>query len=460
MQAQRVTVSKEFNVRGDLAYDIIGQVEDRLIMFRDLGNTFQAEVFDEDLSHIVTREIMLRNKRLDILATTKNDTSWSILYEYWNKDICYVHAHRLNKSANLIDSFPVLWWNKSTELRNPKVVYSNKKSKMLVFATDGKEKLMMAVINNEIDSLPILWSKTVTFADYRINTDFRKIFVTELGEVTVLLEKDGDHDKHHLAIVMLKDEEREMSKILLKDLYTHEIHFKFDDYNRRLLILGLYANEDEYQSDGYYFVNKPWNLFESEEFPTKVPFGLQFISDVYGKEIGKENTLRDYKVHDIRFRRDGGFLFLAEMNREYSRRSAFGGGGFPSGVDGGRGWVDYYYEDIISIAVHPDGREHWRTILYKKQFSQDDDGIFSSFKIFETPSRLRILFNDEIRNNNTVSEYVLGPLGKYNRNSVLSTEYQNLKLRFRDAVQLTNTVLIVPSERNYNLSLVKIDFEI
>ena len=52
----------------------------------------------------------------------------------------------------------------------------------------------------------------------------------------------------------------------------------------------------------------------------------------------------------------------------------------------------------------------------------------------------------------------MNPLGEYKRESVLSTEYQKLKLRFRDALQIGPSSLIVPSERNFALSLVKIDY--
>ena len=75
-----------------------------------------------------------------------------------------------------------------------------------------------------------------------------------------------------------------------------------------------------------------------------------------------------------------------------------------------------------------------------------------------TPSRLRMLYNDEIKSSSTVSEYIIDPVGNIARNSLLSTDDQNVKLRFRDAVQLGNNELLVPSESNFNLSLVKITY--
>ena len=113
---------------------------------------------------------------------------------------------------------------------------------------------------------------------------------------------------------------------------------------------------------------------------------------------------------------------------------------------------------MFVISIHPDGKTHWKTILHKKQYSQDDDGIYSSFFLFKTPSNLRFLFNDEIRYENTVSEYVLNGVGAYERKSLLSTANLDLRLRFRDAMQVSAQELIVPSERRNRLRLVKLQY--
>ena len=120
--------------------------------------------------------------------------------------------------------------------------------------------------------------------------------------------------------------------------------------------------------------------------------------------------------------------------------------------------IDYYYDELFVISIHPTGQEHWATVLPKKQFSQDDGGIFSSFFLFKTPSKLRFIFNDEIKNENTVSEYVLGGTGAFDRNSVLSTSGLELKLRFQDAVQINGNELLIPSERRNRLKLVRLNY--
>jgi hypothetical protein len=120
-------------------------------------------------------------------------------------------------------------------------------------------------------------------------------------------------------------------------------------------------------------------------------------------------------------------------------------------------WVDYYFDDIFVACFSPNGEKQWENILRKKQFSQDDDGLYSSFFIFSNRSFLRILFNDEIKNESTVSQYLLLPDGRINRKSVLNTSNTKLNLRITDAIQIDETTLIVPSENNGKMSLVRLN---
>lgn len=85
-------------------------------------------------------------------------------------------------------------------------------------------------------------------------------------------------------------------------------------------------------------------------------------------------------------------------------------------------------------------------------------GFFFIF-VLSTSDYLRIIFNDEIKNESTVSEYILLPTGEYLRKSILNTTSQNLYLRIKDAVQINANTLLVPSESNGKMNLVRISFE-
>ena len=154
-------------------------------------------------------------------------------------------------------------------------------------------------------------------------------------------------------------------------------------------------------------------------------------------------------------RQDGGALMIAERNHEVQRGTAAGRGFFRDGM---RMIVDYYYDDLFAIAFSPKGMPQWKTALHKKQYSQDDEGTFSSYFLLKTPENLRFLFNDEIKYENTCSEYVLSPAGEFDRNGILNTVNQGLRMRFRDALQISSSECLVPSEFRNRLKLVLLRF--
>jgi hypothetical protein len=152
-----------------------------------------------------------------------------------------------------------------------------------------------------------------------------------------------------------------------------------------------------------------------------LPFDESLLAEVHGRDVAVARGLSDFNVRQVALRQDGGGVIIAELNKEFSRRSSL-----PIRRDNGTfsrgGWVDYYYEDLILFAVHPDGSAHWKQVLRKRQYSQDDDAIYSSFMLFKTPSRLRFLFNDEIKQENTVGGYEVTGNGYIERKTVFNTD--------------------------------------
>ena len=203
---------------------------------------------------------------------------------------------------------------------------------------------------------------------------------------------------------------------------------------------------------GFYFIRYRTGLNAEIHM---LPFDESLLTEVNGRNVDVSRGLSDFTVQKVALRQDGGAVVIAELVKEFSRRSSL-----PMQRDNGSfvrdGWVDYYFEDMILFAINPDGTEHWKEVLRKRQYSQDDDAIYSSFFLFKTPERLRFLFNDEIKQENTVGGYEVTGKGYIERKTVFNTDYQRLKLRFRDGVQVANNECIVPSERNNKLNLVRI----
>jgi hypothetical protein len=300
--------------------------------------------------------------------------------------------------------------------------------------------------------------------NYKILEEFEEISISNNGEVFMLFEKNNsswDKDRHFIGLISLINNTPYTTEISAINTVNSGIKMDYDNINKQVKIAGLWSSKSDIETEGFFTVILGFSDLMQNSITEikKQPYDDNILRDLNGLEYKtKNNYLNDFFIRELLHRNDGGIIIIAELQREYSRRNgapAFDRA-FSDRSFGGRSYVDYYCEDLAVISVDPSGNQTWRKILFKKQYSQDDEGIYSSFFILKIPSKMHIIFNDEIKNANTVSEYIIDPLGNFKRNSLLSTEYKNLRLRFKDGVQISSNSFVVPSEKNGKINLVKV----
>jgi len=458
--AQTVSVSKEFNIRSDYAYELLGNVGDNILLYRDRGMSKMMVAFDKDLQFKWENELYFEQKKIRVYGLTSRDSLVCIFYGMKKDGVEYLKAGYYDQSARLLDSIIIAEQEK--DLIGQKFQFDNSSNgeRSLLYYIDQSDNLKVLVYDHKRDTLD--WKQEFVFKNTNLNFDLLDVQLMNNGSIVLLLDKETQEDKQQMAEIIILTDDTEtgyFTQIPFGDKYFQSHHLSIDEQNNKLGFFALYNEKNTNWSKGYGYAYIDLGNFHNVYNLTYRELDQSLLEDLYGSTRKKKKGLDYFQLSDIIWRRDGGAIIIMEMEREFSRRNNYDViGRTTTDYYGTRGWVDYFNEDLLVIALHANGEEHWREILYKKQFSQDDGGIYASYFPFLTPSRLRLLYNDEIKNDNTVSEYILNGLGHYKRESVLSTEYQKLKLRFIDALQLSPTELLVPSQRNYNLALVKISY--
>lgn len=456
--SQSVTVSREITLKNEVFYDIIGEVGGNIILYREKGDEYIFESYDRNLGFIKEREILFEEDRVAINGIVNHDSTFSIIYSYKHKkDI----IHKLRKyDGDLILRDSTELWREPTSFKRKRYLVETSKNRLYTTLFEFEESNVLNCNVIRHDSMRFEFKKILEVEDLDLRDKFESLCITNNEEILVLLQvRNSRYSKgeNNLGLFVLSNGPAyTYSRINVPDKVISDVALEVDNLNRRVNIVGLWHEKNKDEAQGYFHLMKLIVTLNDVEDVTAIEFTPRFLSDVSGKDVGKVSSLRDFELSDLVLRRDGGYILMAELRKEYARRSNYNMSGTGRGLSG---WTDHFYEDVIAVAVHPDGREHWQEVFFKKQFSQDDGALFSSYYLVQTPSRLRILYNDEIKNNNTVSEYVVDPVGRYNRNSLLSTDYQNLKLRFADAKQISASEVIIPSEKNRRLSLVKIVYD-
>ncbi len=456
--AQIVKVTDEIPLRNDVAYEVIGELKGRILLFRDRTTEFEIQAFNEQMNEIWSKELDLDRRLPSVIGTTSDDETFSVLYRFRRKSNTIVKAHKYDAGANLIDSVTIIDYGYLFFTPDFEMILSEDRSKALVYYIE-KQSILHAV-SFDVNTMEKLWDRSFTPEDFDSSRDILHGVVDNQGDLYVIIEKNNlryKRENHYYEIhhFMGSEEQYTLTNITLDGKLTYDVYFSFDNLNNKLVAGGFYAENNPGRAVGYFSLRVDRDNNRNQRLVFH-PFSDDFIATLMGKEIDDNKGIIECSIQDLVIRRDGGLLIVGERNRQYERRVA---GANRIAYEGyNRYIVDYFYDDLFVLSVHPDGRPHWEQVLHKKQYSQDDGGVYSSYFLFKTPRRLRFLFNDEIRYENTVSEYIITGSGKYDRQSVLSTENLKLRLRFRDATQTSGHHVIIPSERRNNLRLVKVEY--
>lgn len=452
-QGQSVIVSEDIPLRSDMRYEVLSMSNGKTLLFRD--RVFEQDVigFDETLHKKWTQELYFEKKRIGIIGMVSGTEDFTIFYQFRDGMSIFLIGRKYDEKAQVLRSDTIL--TIESMLNTPEYYFAHSKDhkKALIFSSERNK--VLTAMGVDVDSIGLLWNHTVSLDEANVRKEFRQAMISNKGDGYIVFEGDNmwtRRETHRLEVIPL-DSMRNRIFIPLEGIMCYDVKFEFNNGDNSIIGSCSFSEKSDFKTVGIKTFDIGFKGPDDYALST-IRFGDDLLQDIYGKKVNKKKGLRDLVIRHLQPRADGGLVIFGELSKEYSRRPSFA----TAASAYSRRWVDYYFEDIVAFSIHPDGKLHWSEVLHKRQYSQDDDAMYSSFFVFELPAQLRILFNDEIRSENTVSEYIVTGRGLQERKNLMSTDYQNLKLRFREAIQTSNQSLIVPSLKGNRLSLVKITY--
>ncbi|CAH1001108.1 hypothetical protein LEM8419_02045 [Neolewinella maritima] len=462
VRAQVLTVSDELTMRNDTEYSLIGKLGGQVLLLQDRENKHLLTAYGRTMNQSWEKDLELRGRNVRVLdaVADQDGTGFHLLYLYRERGRNHLQLDRYNPAGNLQDSVTLVDFGMFATAPEDEVYRSDDESKLLLLMVEQQSKARYLGI--DLDSMQLLYDNELAPEKFFFGEDFLQAEISNYGDMYFVVDRDNFKSKrkeHRYEVYthVADGAKTDMIDVRLGDSLTYDVFFRYDNLNKHLTAGGLYSTKDFSRADGYFFVAiDPRATTQRPHFQR---FPTSLVKNVEGKKYNKRNPgITDLTVREAMLRRDGGMVMITERDRQLQRR----GGAIQNqllNTYSGRALIDYHFDEIVAIAVNPDGSPHWSNIMHKKQYSQDDGGVYSGFFVMESPSRLRFLFNDEIRFENTVSEYVLNGRGEFDRNSLFSTRDLELRLRFRDGIQVASNELVLPSEHRNRLRLVKMTYE-
>lgn len=459
VKSQSITISDDINIRSDNGYEILGRYKGNILLFRDKLTESEIVGFDEQMRNRWQKTIEYEERRPQILDAIGGKDYFSIVYKGKIKTGNVVKISRFDGSANFIDSMTVVNYGNRLLSPNSRCIYSENKKIVLIYSFEQSEKAELIAV--DLDNMKTLWNKQVEFNDFLRTTTHEHILITNDASAFLIFEKESggtlfSAEPQQVITYEITASSTNSFSFSLKDFNLYSTQFAYDNLNKNLNGIGMSSEKNKSKITGTLVIqninnNNPKLYFHH--------FSDETIAAVTGKKTGSGKGLSDIKVQELAFRKDGGIVAILEEVRQFTRNMNTASRSFAvNDMNAGRVTFDYYHESLIAVSFNPDGSKHWEKVMPKKQYSQDDDGVYASYGLLKTPAGLRLIFNDEVKNETTTSEYILTGSGNINRHSLFNTSQQDILLRFRDGLQIASEEVIIPSEYRSHLRLVRVKY--
>lgn len=454
--SQKVTISEPVTSRNDISMEMIN-IKEKPLLLRMRNESLLINVFNEDLSNVVEKEVFFEKKNFDIIATSFNDSKFLVFYKYGQKSEQILRSALFDKNGNKIDSTELYRFSSFTDHNDFKSVQSEDKSKIVLFRTLDNDEIEFLLFDNF--GFKILYRKRLQFKDLNIDTDFKKIAVSNEGQVFVFFQKiPGLFNRNQNKIVLHKiasDQGTTLTKDLLVDFYFDSFKFTYDNVNDNIIVSGVRSKLFQNKFEGTFILKLDNDL--NVKLLKNSNFSQSLLQNYYSKKNSKaKKYINNIKVKDLILRNDGGFVMLLESVEIITRQSNPEARMLSASYVGS---TDNIYGEVIAISFHDDGTEFWNQVISKEQISTNDRGIYSSVGLMKNPGNLRIIYNDDIKNETQVVMYSVNPLGSLKRLSLFNTEMYDLNLMLRESIQISSDKILIPSLFNDKIKLVLLDLE-
>jgi hypothetical protein len=176
--AQKVVVSDEIPIRAEDYFNIIGQVEDRVVLMTIKNQKVEAFSYDPDMRLRNSTAFDLLNRNSRIIGTLHSPSHFYIFTQFRKGQEQHIIKWKYNERLQLADSATVAIASQMTGYSHFLMTHSEDQSKALFFRTDNDVNLQAFCW--DLDDESVMWTNNFQL-EGNIRQEFRKMLLSNTG---------------------------------------------------------------------------------------------------------------------------------------------------------------------------------------------------------------------------------------------------------------------------------------
>ncbi|MFT6814545.1 MAG: hypothetical protein ACJAZ3_000436 [Sphingobacteriales bacterium] len=222
------------------------------------------------------------------------------------------------------------------------------------------------------------------------------------------------------------------------EYYLQDVEMTFKQDENSVAVCGFYTERREFSNSGVFLLRldaSTDSVFNSSYQNFKVKTLGNFDNESVVGDPGK--TLINYEIQEVIMKSDGGMVLIAEANfiTESSTFNVYSQVYSTS--------FTYHYNNVLIFSISKNGDIEWDNVLRKRQVSENDGAVFSSYSLFVEGSDLYFIFNKAIKRRTDVIVFSIDASGKSSE-KILLNEREETILQPKGSRQISSNELVIP----------------
>lgn len=444
-------------------FKVIAKNNDGIVV-RLFGTEDVLNVYDSDLKLQTTRTIHFKNQDGPVQHIMLNKTGAVVFYLEQDKKRSLLYAQPVNGKLVeigkpvLIDSIVD---SKELVASNLRFKTSTDQSYLLIYYptfTYGKVENIKCVCVDR--SLQTVYNKTIPLNRNEKELEESRALIDNNGNSFIVLKPESESQNAQYDVFRIdhKGNFQTYSLDAGQKLFN-EANFEIDNKNGNLIVTAFADKQPagaEPAASGFVYASyDPANGTELKK--NFMAFPNSFVAELTGRDHITNTELYTFSIRKTILRNDGGILIVAESYIKDTREQVV-----PIGIQPGynsyRTSDVFQFNDMIAFSITANGTLDWTSIMRKKQVSEDDNGVYSSFLMVNEKQKIRFIYLDEISGSAVLNQYILHSNGKSSREIIFNQEDRDVMLLPKMGKQISPSEVVLPSFKGNELKLVKITF--
>lgn len=464
--AQEVTYTKyeKFDYHTD-AYSVAGMSGGNLFTYIRNNDGSRLDVYNDSLNKVATVILDFFPSRIYQVRFITYPDKIIALYQALESNKVVQYAALLDENG-LLKGKPLELGSIRTGIfgatRNYfSSAYSDNKKNIIIYTATDKENEIVVDCKWLNEECVVTNTSKVTFtAENR--AEHKEVNVANDGTVYMAaytpVGSEDYADQYWILKLQPGATAFEAKELALGEKFAAGGYTKVDNVNNVVYFGGFYSNNKNGNFDGIIYAAYS-NAEDKYTISKFIPFDGQLVAASPTSRRG--GNFDNYVVKQLIAKNDGGFVMISEMTYITTRSTFTPGFGYYSFYTPymNSSVREYHYNDIMVLSYDKNGTREWNSFVHKRQYSQEDEGVFSSYALLNTGGTLAFLYNDFDVRHSRIQLSTVSPEGGKTETHGLAAEGNDYPDWLpRSSRQVSGRSLVIPCVKKKQICFARVSF--